>query len=285
MKKVISSIIAILLLFTFPLSAFAAIAVDASSPARATLSGDCTLTGVSTITTSTFDPPANSVIVVTIQADSDTSVGHTFPSQVANNGAALTWTQIAQEDFTAGGGSGNGGIASAFYTTLLGARTGMTITASLGGNGLTQKCSISTKVYVLTGANTVSPLGHSTQGSSVTNNLTTTSFTSTVDNSLGFVAANEWSGLGTPSSSDTTNDPFTITTPAADSGISGYKTISTANSTVTFNLDAFGTANAAWNWVSFEIKPNTSAAASTFNLVKFISSRVKFIFSRVKITH
>jgi hypothetical protein len=225
------------------------LAVDTSTPARVSLTGGPG-TG-NTVTTATYDPPGSSVLVATAQINVNVAGGG-VTGAVTNNGTALTWTTVAERSKSDSGGLS--GYAGIFVAALAGARTGMTVTFTglAVTGGATNVGSPSMKVYVVTGGDIGTPVGGSAEGSSTTNNLTTTGLTTVRDSSLGFVAGSEWNVLGTPTSADTTFDGFTA--PTWISGGSGYKALSTAGSSATFNLDAGGTAAAAWDWVSAEIK-------------------------------
>jgi len=218
--------------------------VDASSPARATGS---TANSTVAITTGTFNPPA-SVLVATVQANARPTGAS---AAITTNGTALSWTTVAERSVSDGGGLS--GYAGLFVAVLPSSRVGMTVTATV--TSVTSPTEINTpslKLYVVTGANTVTPVGGSTEGSSTTNNLTTTGFTTTGATSLGFAAGCDWNALGVPVSSDCTADTYD-SAGASISAISGYKTLGAVGSSATFNLDAGGTLAAAWDWVSAEI--------------------------------
>jgi hypothetical protein len=261
MKKVVLA--SFLMFFLFTQTAFGAVAVDASSPNRVSVfSSDCLTANTDRVaTTAAFNPPDNSVLIVLANADTaDTPDTTTDPNVlITNNGAALTWTQISERDRFADVGANNGHV-SAFYATLTTGRTGMTVTAT---NDLNNKgCDFTMRLFVVTGANMNNPIGNKTEGSSATSNLTTTTYTSSVNNSLGFFTGTDWSSLGTPLSTGTTYDPFRDGTEL--SGISGYNDALTtpAGSAVSFNLNAGAAGTAAWNWLSFEVVPPGAAGAS-----------------------
>src|SRR6476619_5581629 len=128
-----------------------ALAVDGSSPARAT--GALT-DGTLTISTATFNPPA-AVLVATVQANAR-ATGTTFA--ITNNGIALPWALVSQRSADVGGGLR--GYAGIFVAVLPVARTGMTVTATATPSGAsTTGNSPSLKVYVVTGADTTQPVG------------------------------------------------------------------------------------------------------------------------------
>jgi hypothetical protein len=93
-----------------------ALAVDASSPARA--SGANT-NGTLTITTASFTPPAGSVLVATVQAN-DRNAGAGATGAVTNSGTALTWTKVGERNILdSGGNSGYAGLFVAVQSTPL----------------------------------------------------------------------------------------------------------------------------------------------------------------------
>ena len=228
-------------------AATGAIAVDASSPARVT-DDDGTYSSNS-VTTASFDPPA-SVLVATYIGDTAALAG-SVTMAMSNNGGALTWTAINMRDASDGGTEG---YAGAHYAVLSSSRSGMTVTCDPSPDGTDQIRSVSCKVYVITGADTADVAGSISEGSSGTNNLTTTGFTA---ETLGLIfgVGNDWNALGSPTSSDLTYDSYH--NGAFGSGTSGYKTITTTGGTTTTNLDAGGSGTADWNWVNFEIRKDS----------------------------
>lgn len=227
-----------------------ALAVDASTPARATGS---TTNGTLTATTATFDPPA-AVLVATVQSN-DRNAGAGGTGAITNNAAALTWDVVAEQNLLDVGGLA--GYAGIFVAVLGAGRTGMTVTFTMtpGSGGAATINTPSIKLYVVTGA-AASPIGASAQGSSTTNNLTTTAFTTSGASSLGFASGCEQNALGPPTSSDATVDAFGAAG-VSISGVSGYKTLGGAGSSATVNLDAGSTGAAVWNWVTAEILADT----------------------------
>ncbi len=218
-----------------------AIAIDASSPA-------IVLTAADPVTTASFSPPANTLLVACVFVENTTDTAITL----SNTGTALTWTERRRRT-TAEAGVNAGQIA--IYTAPnVSAQAGITVTASVAS--VTSNAAI--KVYVLTGADLTTPVGDSGEGSSTTNNDTVAAYTSTVNNSRGICAAQDWLALGTPSSTD---DEETFSNGAL-SGMAVTKSANTtpSGSSVTFNLDAAGTSTPRWLWVAVEIKPGTQDA-------------------------
>jgi len=214
------------------------LAIHSSTPAR--------VQGIDPITTAAFNPPDNSLLLVMISSD---AAGNNDPAlSITNNGTPLTWNLIAERSKNDAGAQD--GEASAFYALLPTGRTGMTVTATITDQNL----NFSMKVYVVTGHNTTTPIGAIGEGSSTTNNITPTIYTSTVANSLGFGVASDWNATGLPTSTDQ-EDAFHIA--GWVSGLSAYKgsVTSSVGTPVTINIDAAGTGATALNWVGFEVKP------------------------------
>lgn len=223
-----------------------AIAIDASSPIRFT----GTPANNVDITSASFTPPAGSVLVVCVSADTN---GNTDNITISVSGSSLTWTNRVEHD--PGDAGAMGGHASIWTPA-----DGSTVPASAqtvsvrrtAGNGSTGR--ISVKIYVVTGADTADPTGATGEGHSTTNSITPNAYTSTVNNSRGFGCGTDWNQLGTPTSTDTEDGADYS---GAISVVSLHKAADTATSgsTVTMNFDAGGTGNAEWNWVALEILP------------------------------
>src|SRR2546423_489575 len=141
--------------------------IDASSPSRVTGS---TSDGTVTVASAAFNPPA-AVLVATAQINTRNPGDAT--GAITNNGTALTWTLVNERTHQEGGQLG---YAAIFVAVLSSGRTGMTVTFTATPLTTTLLNSPSIKVYVVTGANTVTPVGGKAEGSSTTNNLTTTGF-------------------------------------------------------------------------------------------------------------
>lgn len=219
-----------------------AIAIDASSPA-------IVLTTADPVTTASFSPPANTLLVACVFVENSTDPA----ISISNTGTSLTWTQRALRT-TAEAGS-NAGEVAIYTAPNTNSQSGITVTASI--TGVTSVAAI--KVYVLTGADLSTPVGATGEGTSTTNNVTVNAYTSTVNNSRGICAAHDWLALGAPSSTD---DEETFSNGAL-SGMAITKSANTtpSSSSVTFNLDAAGTSTPRWQWVAVEIKPGTQDAS------------------------
>ncbi|MBX4191597.1 MAG: hypothetical protein KW804_02230 [Candidatus Doudnabacteria bacterium] len=216
------------------------LAVDASSPVRFT----GTPADNVNITSSSFTPPSNSLILALVSADAANATNITI---LVSDSTGLSWIQSAVMD---PGHSGGNGHASVWYAVQPTAQT-MTVSAKRTTSGGSSN-QISVKVYVITGFTLSSPIGVTATGTSTTNNVTPTIYTSATDNSLGFVSATEWNHLGLPSSTDV----YDAASYANIASLGGRKASVTtpAGTQVTFNLDAFASSAAVWNWAAVEVK-------------------------------
>lgn len=178
--------------------------LDRSSPPVArSLSG-------TTVTTDSFLPPANSLLVAI--ATCDTATGNTTATIGMSDTETLSWTQYAERSKHDDGGSSNDGHISVHYAVVGATPAAMTVTATAtnaadDGMGLT--------VLVFTGADTADPLRstEASNGGSIAQDLTTS-----VDNSwcwLGVVDRhNDMEGGGTATGSTALTS--SVTTAAID---------------------------------------------------------------------
>lgn len=203
------------------------------------------------ITSASFTPANNSLLVVCISADSSSS---SAAQTIAVSGGSLTWT--ARVERNAGESGANGGYAGIFTAPV---STGASMTVSVrrsAGTGGSNR--LSAKVYVVTGQN-ASPIGTNGEGSSGTNNLSAAAYTSTVNNSRAFGAATDWNALGAGSTNPTSTDSGSpgATYSGQIDALSVYKAADTATSgtAVTLNFDAAGASAPLWNWCALEIVP------------------------------
>lgn len=226
-----------------------ALAVDSSAPIRFT----GTPADNVDITSASFTPPANSLMMCAVNTNSNAQA--TLVSVSDSEGG--TWQEEVRRNLTEAGLEGH---ASIWRRTTAVTATSMTVsvrrTNDSGGTGAFDR--VSAKVYVITGQH-ATPIPTTGEGSSTTNNLTASIFTSAHANSLGLVCGTDWNANGTPTSSDLTIDAFDHS--GVLSGLSGYKTLGTAGAE-TANLDAAGTAAAEWNWCAVEIR---EAVSGEFN--------------------
>ena len=223
-----------------------AIALDASTPARPAFAFPANNVDV---TTSSFTPPADAILVVCASADAAAAITLTCS---CSTGITMTSRISAQ-------GGGNHG-ESTIFTGRVVTSAAMTVSVRRTGNSGSTN-GLSFKVYVWTGCDVTTDTAHvgaTGSGTSVTNSITPNAYTSTVDNSRGVGCATDWTAAGVPSSTDT-EDAFNDA--SAIDGLSLYKAADTATSgtVVTMNFDGPGTGACDWSWVALELKPAAAA--------------------------
>jgi hypothetical protein len=204
----------------------------------------------SPITSSSFTPPNNSLLVVAVNGDTSGVGGAGSDITVSVSGGSLTWTNRVERD--TGDGGGNRGHVSIFTAEVA---TGASMTVSVtrtAGDGGTNR--LSAKVYIVTGYNVGDPVGAVGEGSTTATSNTPNAYTSTADNSRAFGAATDWGQNGNLSSSDVEDVADYV---GAIAVISLYKASNTptSGSSVTINFVTDGAGSSEWNWVALEIKP------------------------------
>lgn len=209
----------------------------ATSPAAVALTGTGTATAA-------FSPGANTFLVAAVEGALSTG------TTVTVSGGSLTWTQRATNS------DGLGAINELWTAPCAAGAAGITVTT----NGAWTAGQL--KVYVLNDVLLASPIGNTGTGTSTTNNVTVSGYTSSVANSRGFCGAIDTSAQGLPVSTD---DELGWTSAAVQSGMSitKFSNTGTSGTSVTFNLDAAGTSAPAWRWAAIEIKPNPAAQSVT----------------------
>lgn len=202
------------------------------------------------VTSASFTPANNSLLVCCVSADTDSGVSIT----ITVSGGSLTWT--ARTERNAAESGANGGYAGIFTAPVAtGANMTCSVTRTVNGAGSKR---ISAKLYIVTGQNASNPIGTVGEGSSAVNNLSASAYTSTVNNSRAFGAATDWSALGAGTTAPTSSDTGSGATYSGQiDALSVYKAANTASSgtAVTLNFDASGTGTPAWNWCALEIVP------------------------------
>jgi hypothetical protein len=192
------------------------------------------------ITSASFTPPDNSLLVVGISADTAADSAITL----SVSGGSLTWNERAIRNGDEAG-AGNGGCA-AIWTAPVGTGASMSVSVRrTAGSGSTN--TISAKCYIVTGQD-ASPIGDTAETNSTTANYTPAAETMVGAGRL-FGTATEWNdGGGTPTSSDV-EDAANETGVCA---ISAYKAADhTASSSQSINYQQSG--SAIWTEVRVEI--------------------------------
>jgi hypothetical protein len=210
-----------------------------------------TNSGTNAVTSATFSPAANSLIIVPSVCDSGTG----SITCVVTDSVGLTWTPIG----TAQVGTGGGTVAASWAFTSA-SHAGMTVTATWSGSGTTSTKGVKPVTY--TGTASTSAVVSKAQSTSTTNNLSVN--VTNTNNGCRMVATGiEWNALGLPTSTDTA---VAFHSAGNIDGISVYKAANTSGTgqTVTLNFDAGSTGAAAWSYKIFEIVPagGTDATAT-----------------------
>lgn len=232
-------------------------AASATPPAVALSPARTTAANSSAVTSAAFNPPACLLIAV-VHGSAGTQANPTL--NMSNNGAALTWTQLARATRTqTGGSSSNNGMVAIYAAKLTAARTGMTVTASQNSGS----SPTSIKPYCVTGHDTAAatPWANALIGRALTNGVTTTPYTPTQAGSLLIAAASEWvPRTPAPTAADLTAESALLGSGPNLGVISGYRQV-TVPDPQSVAFDAGGTSAADWMWATVEILAPPAAAA------------------------
>lgn len=219
-----------------------AIALDASTPALAW--------GTSPVTSASFTPPNNSLLVAVIIAD-----WFSGTPTITCTSTSLTFTQRASY------GSDSAGLVR-IYTAPVGSNGGsartVQTTTTLSSN------TMGLKVFVLTGADNTNPVDNQFGGTGIGADPYSPNFTINSSNCFMCAGAVDWNGTGPPTSTDTYENASTNGTL---SGIVTRKATLVNAGTVALNFNAVSTP--LWSWAGISIKtasvtsgPNYAGAAS-----------------------
>lgn len=243
-------VVRVLVLLSIQLEAQAVISINTAVARVGSLVNDNV-----NVTSASFTPPANSLVLVIASLDAMTDVNATA---LVTDSRGLTWVPIAESDV--GHGTTQSGHTSAWYAKSV---TSASMTVSVQRNTNTGTTHVvDFKVYVITGHDLNQPIGAVAYGDTTTNAYTANAYTSTVNNSRGFAAMTDWAALGAPSSTDVEDAAHYA---GAISVQSMYKASDTATSgtAVAFDMDAFGSSAPSTTWVAFEVRPAPTGVCST----------------------
>jgi voltage-gated potassium channel Kch len=232
------------------------IAVDASSPARWT--GQPANGG--TLVSASFTAPADALLVVTLQADGDSTANGTVGHTVTDSGG-LAWTKQVERLVSEATDGGTSAIWTARTTSAV-ART-ITITRSHTLN-TAQTRRVSAVCRVLTGVDvdgtpvdTVSASNEGGSAGDANNDVTTTSLVPGATGLL-IVSDLDWNTNGAMSSSNLTIDHQEYA--GEIDVIDGYRTC-TAGVSVSANLNAAGTGSSAQHkWTQIIVREAAATA-------------------------
>ena len=220
---------------------------DASSPGIVTTT--TASNGIETGTTASFSPPADAWLYVAMGGNNAASTP-TFNTPT-NTGTALTWSQVGSIN---NGGNGSCVVWRAYNAA---SQAGITVTCSISNTGnIFTGNSAGMTVDVWTGCATSQTGAAVVSAASTTQNISPT-VTTTASGSRVFGIAQDFNGLGTPTSSDTSN---TWNNAGESSGLRAYKaTDSGAPGSVAVNFNAAG-AGPSWTYVLVEVLAAATAA-------------------------
>lgn len=226
-----------------------AAAIDGTSPAIAT--GSIANNG-GTLATASFTAPTDAFLVAFIAME---CYGSEPSDMTITDSGGLTWTQRPVRTWA----EAIEFNYMASYTARTTSSTARTVTLTrVGSGGGDGALRLWLKVFVVTGVDVngtpIDTTGASNEGSTSTNNATTTSLTPGATG-LHLVAAMDVNGLGTYTSSDLTiqtSDQAT-TSFGTYNTVFGYKT-ATSGVGSTANLNAGGTGTAGQDWLQVIIR-------------------------------
>jgi hypothetical protein len=208
-----------------------AVTIDGSTPSIVGVNNG------SSITTGSFSPPANSLLVACIGRFATGTV------TMSNTGTSLSWTLRVDNSlvriYTAANASSQSNITVTFNNTV--------------------STKLHMKVYVVTGHNLTTPTGATGTGTEGSASVTPTGYTSTVAASLGLCSAAYMDDANSLSSSDN-EDVYMASSSYGGMGVAKASTTPTVGTGVTFNLfaDGFGFFP-SWEWAALEIVPPGAA--------------------------
>jgi hypothetical protein len=229
-----------------------ALAIDASSPAKVEQPDGTN----AVITTASFTPPAGSLLLIRWSCD-DSGGFPSAPSITDNLGVHLTYTrsdwQSLNDPATAHG-------QAAAWTAPVASSAAMTVSVTSGAGSGGRIAAM--QVTVITGADTVTPVGaHGKSGSTSASSIAQ-SYTAQATNGWGFIAVADYAAVGTPSagtgcSSDSAGN---ITSDLCYGFMRRTTADDTNGGSNTLNVTLPGT-SVALNWVYLEIMPAATATS------------------------
>lgn len=231
-----------------------ALAIDGSTPAVAVSTSNTT----TTVTSGSFTPPAGSLLLIRWAWNTSASDTPAAPAITDSLGAPLTYT-LLEHKTRAAGGAVDGQCAA--WWAVVGSSAAMAITVTRGTGTNTQGGAL--HVTVLTGQDSVTPIGvHGKLGSTSAASIAQ-SYTAATTGGQGFIVTTDWDLLG----AETAGAGCTLTNGGSGNAgpeISyGFLRRSSADDTSgvsnTLNVTIPGTStNLSWIWV--EVVPPGGAS-------------------------
>lgn len=227
-----------------------ALAVDASSPAKATQtagSGGCV--------TASFTAPSASLLVAFTNTNSPASTGE---NKTVTDSGGLTWTLQKRINFTTGSGTEGGAEVWTATTVSSAART---VTSTPSGSTANHN-SLVVKVLTDSGG---APTPGASNSSTSTAGLPTCNVTTTAANSWVWACSSDWAqaGLGTAGSGQTITTTDENNVAGQYTGHVWRQTATTAGSGTVVTMNLTGPAAQRYDMVVLEIKANSGAAATS----------------------
>lgn len=245
-----------------------ALAIDASTPAIATNSVGAT----APLTTASFTPPANSLLLVRWAGNSVGGVNPSAPTITDSLGTPLTYNLVAWQS-RADSPTVDG--QSAAWWAKVSSSTAMTVTVTSGVSGSTNR-QAALHVTVLTGHDTTTPIGASGKAGSASAAAIAQSYTATTTGGWGFIVDCDWDDKG----AETAGTGCTLTNGGSNSipGQISYGFLrrtsadDTAGGSNTLNVTLPGTSTTL-SWVYIEVVPPGSASLPPWNPQRAVPAR------------
>lgn len=239
-----------------------ALAIDGSSPAIATNAGTA-------VTSASFTPPSGSLLLIGWSGNSAQAAA-SAPSITDNLGVHLTYTQT---DWSQYGDNPAAAGQAAFWWAVVGTSAAMTVTVT-NGVSAPNGSGNAVKVWVITGADTVTPIGaHGKSGSTSAASIAQ-SYTAQATSGWGFIADCDWDVVG----AQTAGTGCTVDGSAAVGTSIEYcfarrttaDDVNGNSNTLNVTLPATST---NLRWVYAEILPAATAAGIPYNPQRTIQTR------------
>lgn len=222
-----------------------AVAIDASAPAYVGTVAAATFA----ITTASFTPPNNSLLIAITNTEQAAGVG--AAPTITNSGAALTWNTIATENVQSD-------LTSAAWAFLPTSRA-LTVTSTQNG---TTHIGMGLQVFVITGSDQVSPIANAGVGNS-NGGIVQATYTPTRIGSVGFIANTDFAHSSTGTLLANTTQSLEDFTLSGQNYFSAFETVPTVSlASLTFGYST-AVATSLNNFVYFEVLPPAVGGAKS----------------------
>jgi len=232
-----------------------ALAIDASSPAATTVSGVST----TPISTASFNPPAGSYLVVAFSANTASGVTPGTPTITDNLGTPLTYN-LRQWKTRATAPTANGQVA--IWTAPVVSGGAMIVSVTTGTASGNQQTAL--KVWVVTGQDSVTPVGTNGKNASTSASSISQSYTGAGTGGWGFLVTCDWSALGSFTAGTGCTVDATGTVPTTQFSYAfARRTVAddTNGGSNSLNVNAAGSStDLSWAWLEM-LPPSSSGTA------------------------